>query len=354
MTRYLGEKNLLSHEDAQLAQVIFRLLKQATSQQVVRDFLRAHNIRTSAANWDDLFTRRIQPALEAETLTVKQLRSLLQEVEECGKQHTFLFACAPDVARTLLSRRRIEGLAIERGTQALLTAPLDLELPDSATLVDIRLIGREGADELNGMVVKQVETRQTRVFVRELYDADAGTMTRHYSVTKKRAVNVAYLTAEGMLEMRVASQDNKSQYHDNIASLRAAIAPFVPRDGLFGAVSLSKAKKRLWEDRESLSDEIRYSHSSARNDFGYTMSVSSSAQEDNLSTDGGSTAAMQSFLNGDGHIVGANLYVKIPNTEPAREVHLLISGDVNEFAVPVSCSAGDYEHVRRKILALNR
>ena len=84
------------------------------------------------------------------------------------------------------------------------------------------------------------------------------------------------------------------------------------------------------------------------------MSVSSSAQEDNLSTDGGSTAAMQSFLNGDGHIVGANLYVKIPDTDPAREVHLLISGDVNEFAVPVSCSAGDYEHVRRKILALNR
>ncbi len=344
---------MLSHEDAQLAQVIFRLLKQATSQQVVRNFLKAHNIRTSAANWDDLFTRRIQPALEDETLTVKQLRSLLQEVEECGKQHTFLFACPPDAARAILSRSRIEGLAIEHGAQALLTAPLDLELPDSATLVDIRLIGREGVDELDGLVVKLVETRQTKVFMGELHDADAGTMTRHYSITKKRAVNVAYLNADGILELRVASQDNKSHYHDIVASLRAGIAPFIPRDG-FGVVSLSRAKKRLWEDQETLSDEIRYSHSSARNDFGYTMSVSSSAQEDNLSTDGGSTAAMQSFLNGDGHIVGANLYVKIPDTDPAREVHLLISGDVNEFAVPVSCSAGDYEHVRRKILALNR
>jgi len=344
---------LLSHEDAQLAQVIFRLLKQATSQQVVRDFLKANDVRTSAANWDDLFTRRIQPALEDETLTVKQLRSLLQEVEECGKQHTFLFACDPAAARAILSRRRIQGLAAERGLAALLTNPLDLELPDAATVVDVRLIGPEGSDQLAGLVVKQVETRETKVFVGEQHDAAAGTMTRTYSITKKRAVNVAYLNADGMLEMRVASQDNKTHYHDNVASLRGAVVPFIPRDG-FGAVSLSKAKDRLWEDREALSEEVRYSNSSARNDFGYTMNVSSSAQEDNLSTDGGSTAAMQSFLDGDGHIIGANLYVKIPDTDPAREVHLLISGDVNEFAVPVSCSARDYEHVRGKILALNR
>lgn len=344
---------MLSHEDAQLAQVIFRLLKQATSQQVVRDFLKANGVHTSAANWDDLFTRRIQPALEDETLTVAQLLSLLQQVEECGKQHTFLFACEPDTARGILSRRRIQQLAAEQGVAALLTTPLALELPEAPTLVDIRLIGTEGADELDGLVVKQVETRTTKVFLGETYDDENSTMARNYSLSKKRAVNIAYLSADGMLEMRVASQDNKTHYHENVASLRRAIAPFVPREG-FGMVSLSRAKDRLWAEREALADEVRYSNSSARNDFGYTMNVSSSAQEDNLSTDDGSTAAMQSFLDGDGHITGANLYVRIPDSDPAREVHLLISGDSNEFAVPVSCSAGDYEHVRGKILALNR
>lgn len=344
---------MLSQQDAQLAQLIFRLLKQATSQQVVRDFLKAHNIHTSAANWDDLFTRRIQPALEDETLTVKQLRTLLQEVEECGKQHTFLYACTSDAARSILSRRRITQIATECGVEALLSTPLDLEQPNAPTLVDIRLIGREDSDEITGLVVKQVETRETRALLGETHDTATGTMTRTYAMSKKRVVNIAYLNAQGLLELRIASQDNKTHYHDNVRAMIAAISPFIPRDG-FGAVSLSKAKDRLWADREALADEVRYSNSSARNDFGYTMSVSSSAQEDNLSTDGGSTAAMQSFLHDDGHIIGANIYVKIPDTDPAREVHLLVSGDLNEFAVPISCSAGDYEHVRGKVLSLNR
>ncbi|WP_306565209.1 hypothetical protein [Aquabacterium sp.] len=344
---------MLSQEDAQLAQVIFRLLKQATSQQVVRNFLKAHGLRTSAANWDDLFTRRIQPALEDETLTMQQLRTLLQEVEECGRQHTFLFQCPPTMAQTILSRRRVKVLSEENGLSALLDTPLDLELPEAPTLVDIRPIGIDGADELDGLLIKQVETRETRVFVGEQYDVASGMMTRTYSMSKKRAVNVAHLSANGLLELRVASQDNKTHYHDNVTSFRRAIAPFIPQDG-FSTVSLSKAKNRLWDDREILAEEVRYSNSSARNDFGYTMSVSSSAQEDNLSTDDGSTAAMHSFLQGDGHITGANIYVKIPETEPAREVHILVSGEVNEFAVPVTCSAEDYEYVRRKILTLNR
>jgi len=319
----------------------------------VRDFLKAHGVRTSAANWDDLFTRRIQPALEEKTLAVTQLRSLLQEVEECGKQHTFLFACPPAAAQAILSLRRIQALADQQGLGCLLETPLDLELPETPTLVDIRPIKRNDADDLDGLVIKQVETRETKVFVGEHYDTTAGTFVRTYSMSKKRAVNVAHLHSNGLLELRVASQDNKTHYHDLVASLWRAIAPFIPRDG-FATISLSTAKDRLWAEREALAAEVRYSNSSARNDFGYLMSVSSSAQEDNLSTDGGSTAAMHSFLQGDGHITGANIYLKIPNTDPAREVHILISGDVNEFAITVSCSAEDYEYVRGKILSLNQ
>lgn len=343
---------MLSDADAQLAQVIFRLLKQATSLQVVRDFLKSRKLHTSAANWDDLLSRRIQPALTDGNLSVDDLRHLLQKVEECGKQHIFLFQCSPDIARRILSRRRVEELATEQGLQHLLSRPLDLELPAIPTLVDIRLLGLGGTDNLRGLVVKQVETRISKVFVDESTDVAAGTMTRTYNVSKKRAVNIAYLSDNGLLELRITSQDNKSQYHNNVSALFMAIAPFIPRNA-FKLLSLSKAKDRLWSEREALADEVRYSNSSARNDFGYTMSVSSSAQEDNLSTDVGSTTAMQSFLSDTGHIIGANIYLKIPKSDPAREVHLLISGDVNEFAVPGSCSAEDYEHVREKILLLN-
>jgi hypothetical protein len=65
-------------------------------------------------------------------------------------------------------------------------------------------------------------------------------------------------------------------------------------------------------------------------------------------------AAMESFLGHEGHVTGTNVYIKIPDTEPPREIHLLLSGDNNEFAVPIACSAGEYSHVRGKIISLNR
>ena len=107
------------------------------------------------------------------------------------------------------------------------------------------------------------------------------------------------------------------------------------------------------KDRVALADEIRYSNSTAKNDLGAVMQISSSSQEDNLSSDDGSMAALDSFLAGDGHVTGTNVYVKIPGTVAKREIHLLISGDVNEFAIPVACSAEEYSYVRGKIITLN-
>ena len=64
-------------------------------------------------------------------------------------------------------------------------------------------------------------------------------------------------------------------------------------------------------------------------------------------------AAIDSFLASDGHVTGANVYAKIHGTDPVREIHLLLSGDINEFAVPVACSAEDYSYVRGKVISLN-
>lgn len=344
---------MLSFQDNQVAKIIFRLFRQATSKQVVQDFLKAKNLKPSAATWDELFDLKILPALEEGTLTLLQLRGLLQQVEECGKQHVFLYWCDAAKAKEMLARHRVEAVAAQMGVQALIGSPLDLELPDAPTIVDVRIVQPHASSAPTGLLVKMVETRTTKVFVGETSDTKAGTLTRTYSVTKKRAVNLAYLQEDGMLELRIDSQDNRSRYQDNVKALRQAVAPLIPIDG-FGIVSLSVAKKKLWTDREALSEQIRYSHSTAKNDFGYVMNVSSSAQEDNLSTDGGSAAAMQSFLESDGHVTGANIYMKIPHTNPQREVHILVTGDLNEFAVPVSCSSSDYEHVRGKILAFNQ
>lgn len=343
---------MIAQEEAQIAYTIFKLLRQATSQQVVKDFLKSHDVAISASNWDDLYTRRIEPALQEGKIAVADLRTLLREVEEYGRQHVFLFRCTPARAKALLATTRIQTIVSEVGLDNLLDTPLDLELPDAATIVDIRQIPANGVAPFKSLVIKQVETRSTRKFLREDFDSTGNTMSRTYSVERKRAVNIVRLYEDGLLELRIASQDNSTRYHDNVNSLFGSVSQIIPRHG-FDEISLRQAKKRFFNERQELAEEVRYSHSSARNDFGFSMNVSCSSQDDNICNDGGSIAALQGFIDNEGQVVGTNIYLKIPDEADPREVHILISGEVNEFAIPVTCSANDYEYVRGKIFSLN-
>lgn len=347
-----GGSAVLSEADKKLSVVIFNLLKQATNQQTVRDFLKSKGVPVSAANWDDLYDKRILPALNELKFSVVDLRTLLQQVEEYGRQHTFLFQCAADRAQALMAPARIRKIAQEEGVEDLLSTPLDLELPDQATIVDIRLFQPDPAKIPASLTIKIVEKRMIRTFNSETIDRAAGVITKNYSFTEKRAVNIATLNHEGLLELRIASQDTQTKYTNLVRELLSKIRKFIPHDG-FNWVSLNNAKTKILTDRAKLSDEIRYSNSTARNDLGAVMQISSSSQDDNLSSDDGSMAALDSFLASDGHVTGTNVYVKIPDTDPQREIHLLISGDVNEFAIPVACSAEEYSYVRGKVITLN-
>lgn len=342
---------MLSESDRRLSVVIFELLKKATSQQVVKEFLKSKGVPTSG-NWDELYEKRIEPALNQLKFTVKDLRELLQTVEEYGRQHTFLFQCTPERAQGLINPNRVIGIAREENLDALLVTPIDIEFPDTPTIVDIRILQPDANRIPVSLTIKIIEKRITKTFESESIDHVAGTITKKYNFTEKRAVNIATLNHEGLLELRIASQDNSTRYTELVRDMLVRIRKLIPHDG-FAAVSLGAAKDKILKDRAQLSTEFRYSNSTAVNDLGAVMQISSSSQDDNLSSDDGSMAAIDSFLAGDGHVTGANVYAKIPDTEPQREIHLLLSGDINEFAVPVACSAGEYSYVRGKVISLN-
>ena len=320
---------MLSDDDQKLAKILFGLLKNATSQAVVKEFLRTKGIPVSAQNWDDLYEKRIEPALKDKKLALKDLRDLLQQVEEFGKQHSFLFQCTEERAIGLLSPTRIASIAAAEGLSGLFTHPLDLEMPDEATIVDINRLSA-------------VET-----------DPATGELIRRYATTKKRAVNIVHLDHTGLLEFRIASQDNQAKkYSELLWVLKNKVRKFLPDDG-FAEVSLSPAKNKILRERDNLSQEIRYSNSTARNEFGAQMQITSASVDENLSSDEGSMSALDRFLERDGEVTGANIYVKLPDSDPPRELRLLISGERNEFAVTVACSAGEYEYVRGKVIAFN-
>ncbi|WP_191830522.1 hypothetical protein [Pseudomonas fluorescens] len=344
---------MLSDDDKNLAKILFGLLKTATSQTVVKDFLRTKGIPVSAQNWDDLYEKRIEPALTEKKIAIKDLRDLLQQVEEFGKQHTFLFKCSQDRAEGLLNPNRIAAIAKAEGLAGLFTNPLDLEMPEQPTIVDIRLHRPDPQKQPASLTIKVVESREIRRLHSEERDVESGQYLRRYSTTQKRAVNIVHLDHTGLLEFRIASQDNQAKrYAELLLALKAKVRKLLPDEG-FEEISLRTAKNKIHTDRNNLAEELRYSNSTARNEFGAMMQIASSSTEENLSTDEGSMKALDHFVERNGEVTGANIYVKLPDSDPPRELRLLISGERNEFAVTVACSAGEYEYVRGKVIAFN-
>lgn len=342
---------VLSEADKKQSQVILRLLRQATSQPIVKDFLREKGAQHTAGNWDDLIAKRIQPALEQGRISVADLRKLLEEVEEHGKQHTFLFRCSPDSARQILSEKRITDLAHQLGLADALSTPQYVEMPEELKIVDIRLDRAESDRSVVGMTIKMVERRETSVLLDDSYDETTSKRTKVYTVTRKRAVSIAHLDSTGLLELRIASQDNSTKYHEQISEIKSKIHKLIPQDS-FVQLSLSPAKDALINKSEELAGQIRYSNASAKNDYGFMMNLSGSQLAKNLSDDDGSNAAIKGFLGKKGYVTGSNIWVILPDSE-SREIHVILNGEVNEFTVTAACTPREYSYVRGKILSLN-
>jgi hypothetical protein len=318
---------------------------------VVGDFLKEKKIPVSAANWDELFNQRILPALEEEKISIDDLRNLLRNTEECGRQHVFLYQADPTRAQAMMNPQRIQPIVTHMGLSNLMHTPLDLELPNAPQIVDIR--GEKYSNGSSSLVIKRVETRSTKKLIGEKPGSAPNTVEKIYSLEKKRAVSLAKLHSDGLLEIRIARQDNSSQYQENIGIFFNAIAPILPRSE-FKEISLSNAKSKLISAQETLKGEVRFVQSEARNATGNRMSVSTASLTEDIFDDDGSKGGLNHFLGSGGKIDRSNFYIIVPDPDAPREIHVLLSGEVNEFAIPASCTATDYDHVCGKIREFNK
>jgi hypothetical protein len=61
------------------------------------------------------------------------------------------------------------------------------------------------------------------------------------------------------------------------------------------------------------------------------------------------------FLSHDAHCDASNIWFKAgPGSVPARDLHVLLAGDVNEFAITARCSETDFEYALSELRSLNR
>jgi hypothetical protein len=332
---------------ARSAQKIYNLLRQVTSMEVVRRFLKSNGLAHSAGSWDDLYDKRIKPSLDAKLIDKRQLIQLLSDAEESGRQHVFLFSMSGKSARKCIDQSRIDTIIASLDLGDL---PLILEKPENPTISDIRF-----DDGINGsaLVVKVIGTRISKVKA-----SDKTTATEQiikYNFVHERTVNVLKIHETGLVELRIQSQSGASwDYTKEVQRLLAITAPILEEEFAINQLSLSKAKDTMWENRKSLSEKIRYTSSTLRDDFGISLRAATSKKEVNLTDNVAAEKSLNTFLSNDGYCEQSNVWFIKKEQDDLKSIHVLLEGNVNEFVLPTNCARADYEYVLSEILALNK
>jgi len=324
--------------------VVVELLEQATSLRVVSEFLKEKDVPHSAGSWKEMATVRLQHALDQHKTTTDELFEYLSEVEEYGGCHCFLFRCSESDAAALLSQGTVEETAKDAGLQAIMKTPAVTTYPDTPTVSGIRYQHGEGAT----LSVKVVETRVYEKLVNEKIRGDQ--RIYYYRRVRARAVNVMRLSSIGVLEVRIKSHTKSritgASYLDDIARIwKGPLEKFFPRTK-FEPLSLQDLQNRLWERRHELTDVLRFSDSKMKDAHGFTMMASTPKAESDLAASVGSVNAMEEFLASGARQVSENIQWKKQDTGiPSDDIHVLLSGERNEFTVSGSCTKAEYDYV---------
>jgi len=335
-------------EDLSKTKLIVSLLHQTSSLPVVSEFLKEKGLTHSAGSWDVLLNKRIIPAISNHQISNDDLITLLSSAEECGHQHIFLYKCPKDTAIEIMARDRITGALKKMALQDLLTTPKVLEQPSDPQIVDVRW---ETAKTDLSLTIKEVSSRKYRRHLdTEQHD---GKIYEVYGIVEERAVNVAKIHRNGLLEIRIASISNSNKYDSEVHRFRGHIKSLIPIDS-FSELSLSVAKDRLWTERATLQKLIRYSDSTIRDEAGNALRAVTGSIQSDLSANPAVGNSLDYLLEQDenSYCEGANIWFN-KSSELSADIHVLLTGDLNEFALPANCTEGDYNYVLHQLRQFN-
>jgi hypothetical protein len=336
-------------QDQAKTQQIIALLEQVTSLGVVQEFLKSKNLRHSAGSWPEMRDKRILPAVENNEISNLDLISLLRSAEECGRQHVFLYSCSQPQAIQLLDRSRVSTILSRRQLSHLLAEPDILLQPDVPKIVDVRW--ETGTVDLN-LVVKEVEIRQHRKFLRNEVHGDD--FYKIYTNEEQRAVNLAKLHRDGLLEVRITSHANSSKYDGDLVRFFRELNDFFPL-AQFSEISLTKVKDRLWSERANLRHLIKYTDATMCNVEGNLLRAVTGSEMDDLSGDASIGQSLDLLMSQDdnAYCADANLWFR-KSAHLSADIHVLLNGETHEFALPANCSEADYQYVLGQIRYFNR
>ncbi|MFD2300995.1 hypothetical protein QRO11_21055 [Paracidovorax citrulli] len=335
---------------AEKLSLLLLLIERATSIAVVRDFLKSRGLQHSAGSWEDLRTKRILPAYDEGKISLADLQELLRRTEGYGRQHVFLFRCPADRAALLLADDRMQRVLNENNISDVGFDPLVVDLPDQPTFVDVRTAVIGGVKSVS---IKEIEKRTSKKLTSEVNDAAAMTLTKVYSYEHQRVINLVRLWANGLLEVRIASRDNSTKYKDDLGQFFYRLRSIFPRTE-FKEVSLSSLKKNLWEKRVELQSLVKFSTYTLRDDEGMTLRANTAVNADDLADSERIAKSLAEFDADTTYCADSNVYFKIADGEEVlKEIHVLLNGEDNEFAVTAAITEEEYEFVLHQVLENN-
>lgn len=328
--------------------LVWDLLEKATSLVVVSECLKAKGAHHSAGSWNEMRDKRVLVALRSKKITLDDLAHLLNEAEEFGRSHTFLYQTTAAEAARLMDPARLKSVCDKNGLGAALGAMRVEGYPEKPTLTQIRT---ETAGGRSCVTWKVVQTRREGIFQGQTIEGNK--LTKIWTFEDVRTVDVACLHGSGLLELRIQSHASSSKRKEDLKMMKSLLMEFLPPT-LFSEKSLAKAKSQMWERRKSLEKKIRFADSTLCNTKGTTIVGSTGGESDDLFDDSAAAGSMDLFIKSGAYCESSNVWWLAQDGIMSRDLHMLLSGEGNEVAITSDCTRREYEYVLNELRVHNK
>lgn len=328
-------------------QSILKLLEQATSKDVVVEFLKSKKLHFSGT-WTEIFEKRIYPAVQDGVITVNELVELLSKAEETGRQHVFLFTIPKDTLPEI-SRASLLAKTTAAGWYDLIKSPIILNKPKEQTVTAVRW------ESDGSFIIKAISTRTRYEYLGDEITKEK-ILNRRYKIIESRAISLLKIHPSGLAEVRLSSKSHTTKYHEDVAEFLKLANPIIPKQKIMSyAVNLSNSKTNIWNNRTDLTHLLRFSDATLKNSIGNTVRVTTGDRDSDLLDDSSMVKTMEQFSGDDVSCETNNIFFKTINNQaiPSREIHVLMSGEINEFTITAYCKDSDYEYIFKNILKFN-
>jgi len=326
---------------------ILKLLEQATSKDVIIEFLKSKKLHYSGT-WPEIFEKRVYPAVQDGVIKINELIDLLSKAEETGRQHVFLFNIPKETLLTL-SKASLLAKTKAAGWNDLIESPIILDKPKEQTVTAVRW------EKDGSYIIKAISTR-TRYEYLGTEITKERILNKRYKIIESRAISLLKIHPSGLAEVRLSSKSHTTKYHEDVEEFLRLTTPIVPMQKIMSfALNLNNSKTNIWNNRANLTHLLRFSDATLKNSKGNTVRVTTGDRDSDLLDDNSIVKTMEQFTGADVSCETNNIFFKTIENQilPSREVHVLMSGEINEFTITAYCKDSDYDYIFKNILKFN-